>query len=67
MALSPGRSGAKDLFAHFSEIQGSGWKSGREPARQLQTANGPKGPRKLRDEYQDLIFVSCPVRGGFFR
>jgi CspA family cold shock protein len=37
-------SGGKDLFAHFSEIQGSGFKSLRENDRvEFEVKQGPKG------------------------
>ncbi|HUN94062.1 MAG TPA: cold-shock protein [Burkholderiaceae bacterium] len=39
-------SGGKDLFAHFSEIQGSGFKSLAEGQRvQYSVKQGPKGPQ----------------------
>jgi CspA family cold shock protein len=42
-------SGGKDLFAHFSEIQGSGFKSLEENQRvTFEVANGPKGPQATK-------------------
>lgn len=52
--------GGKDLFAHFSEIQGSGFKSLEENQRvSFVTANGPKGPQATKIQ---LIrrFELCP-------
>jgi CspA family cold shock protein len=41
--------GGKDLFAHFSEIQGSGFRSLEENQRvQYEVANGPKGPQATK-------------------
>ncbi|MBU4609059.1 cold-shock protein [Achromobacter sp. GG226] len=41
--------GGKDLFAHFSEIQGSGYRSLEENQRVSFTAgNGPKGPQATK-------------------
>lgn len=38
--------GGKDLFAHFREIQGDGFKTLAENARvQFSVAEGPKGPQ----------------------
>ncbi len=38
--------GGKDLFAHFSEIQDSGFKTLQESQRvSFEVANGPKGPQ----------------------
>lgn len=38
--------GSKDLFAHFREIQGTGFKTLAENARvQFETTQGPKGPQ----------------------
>ena len=45
--------GGKDLFAHFSEIQDSGFKTLKENQRvSFEVANGPKGPQatKIRPE-----------------
>jgi CspA family cold shock protein len=42
-------SGGKDLFAHFSEIQGNGFRSLEENQRvQYVVANGPKGPQATK-------------------
>ncbi|OZI61328.1 cold-shock protein [Bordetella genomosp. 11] len=42
-------SGGKDLFAHFSEIQGSGFRSLEENQRvTFVVANGPKGPQATK-------------------
>ncbi|ARP86171.1 cold-shock protein [Bordetella genomosp. 9] len=42
-------SGGKDLFAHFSEIQGSGFRSLEENQRvQYEVATGPKGPQATK-------------------
>lgn len=41
--------GSKDLFAHFSDIEGGGHKSLAENAKvQYEPADGPKGPRASR-------------------
>jgi CspA family cold shock protein len=41
--------GGKDLFAHHSEIQGSGFKSLKEQQRvEFEVQNGPKGPAAAR-------------------
>ena len=41
--------GGKDLFAHHSEIQGSGFKSLKEQQRVVfEVQNGPKGPAAAR-------------------
>jgi len=41
--------GAKDLFVHFSEIQGSGYRSLDENQRvQFDVEQGPKGPQAVR-------------------
>ena len=41
--------GAKDLFVHFSEIQGSGYRSLDENQRvQSDVEQGPKGPQAVR-------------------
>ena len=38
--------GGKDLFAHFSEIQGTGFKTLHEAQRvEFEVKNGPKGPQ----------------------
>ena len=38
--------GGKDLFAHFSEIQGSGFKTLAEAQRvEFEVTQGPKGPQ----------------------
>ena len=40
--------GTKDLFVHFSEIQGSGFRSLEENQRvQFEVAQGPKGPQAV--------------------
>jgi CspA family cold shock protein len=40
--------GGKDLFAHFSAIQGSGFKTLAENQKvQFETADGPKGPQAV--------------------
>ena len=40
--------GGKDLFAHFSAIQGSGFKSLKENQRvSFEVASGPKGPQAI--------------------
>ncbi len=42
-------SGGKDLFAHFSEIQGNGFKSLEENQRvSFTVAQGPKGPQATK-------------------
>lgn len=42
-------SGGKDLFAHFSEIQESGFKTLQESQRvSFEVANGPKGPQATK-------------------
>jgi CspA family cold shock protein len=42
-------SGGKDLFAHFSEIQGSGYKTLEENQRVSYVAGqGPKGPQATK-------------------
>ena len=42
-------SGGKDLFAHFSEIQDSGFKTLQESQRvSFEVANGPKGPQATK-------------------
>jgi CspA family cold shock protein len=42
-------SGGKDLFAHFSEIQGGGFRSLEENQRvSFVVANGPKGPQATK-------------------
>lgn len=42
-------SGGKDLFAHFSEIQGSGFRSLEENQRvTYEVATGPKGPQATK-------------------
>lgn len=42
-------SGGKDLFAHFSEIQGSGFRSLEENQRvKYEVATGPKGPQATK-------------------
>jgi CspA family cold shock protein len=42
-------SGGKDLFAHFSEIQGSGFKSLEENQRvSFIAGQGPKGPQATK-------------------
>ncbi len=42
-------SGGKDLFAHFSEIQGGGFKTLEEGQRVSYTAGqGPKGPQATK-------------------
>ena len=41
--------GSKDLFVHFSEIQGSGYRSLDENQRvQFDVEQGPKGPQAVR-------------------
>jgi cold shock CspA family protein len=41
--------GGKDLFAHFSQIQGDGFKSLRENQKvAFEIENGPKGPQAVR-------------------
>ena len=40
--------GGKDLFVHFSAIQGSGFKTLKENAQvQFEVAQGPKGPHAI--------------------
>ncbi|MGA8050940.1 MAG: cold-shock protein [Burkholderiales bacterium] len=40
--------GGKDLFAHFSSIQGEGFKTLAENQKvQFETAEGPKGPHAI--------------------
>ena len=40
--------GGKDVFAHFSSIQGSGFKSLKENQKvQFEVAQGPKGPHAI--------------------
>ncbi|HEX9193672.1 MAG TPA: cold-shock protein [Burkholderiales bacterium] len=40
--------GGKDLFAHFSAIQGSGFKSLKENQKvSFESASGPKGPQAI--------------------
>jgi CspA family cold shock protein len=40
--------GGKDLFVHFSAIQGSGFKTLAENQKvQFETADGPKGPQAI--------------------
>jgi CspA family cold shock protein len=42
-------SGGKDLFAHFSEVQGSGYKSLDENQRvSFVAGHGPKGPQATK-------------------
>ncbi len=41
--------GGKDLFAHFKEIQGTGFKTLAENQRvEFETTEGPKGPQASR-------------------
>ncbi len=47
--IAPPDSGEQDLFVHYSEIQGSGYKSLEENQRvQFEVGQGPKGPQATR-------------------